>query len=288
MLTRATLDDPIRLSREQKDELLSRYRRPASADVLTYGTVEDFCDSSDHVGFLSHVQGDLKDLQRPAALKIILGLLPVSSKLLEVGAGEPHVAHALSEFGYNVTVVDPYDGSGNGPTQFECYVKKYPKVQIVRDLFTDRLDAFEHGTFDCIYSISVLEHVHQPHLSGLFRGVKHFLKPGGYSLHLIDHVLTGEGEQFHLTQLAEILALQSELAAERAAQVAVDLAKVVQTAAHDPDTYYLSAAGHNSWRGATPYANFRYRKVISIHSCKRMGVAKNPSSFASPDAYSPS
>lgn len=45
------------------------------------------------------------------------------------------VAAILAELGYSVTVIDPYDGSGGGPTQFEDFVRLYPKVRIVRAEF---------------------------------------------------------------------------------------------------------------------------------------------------------
>jgi SAM-dependent methyltransferase len=189
--------------------------------------------------------------------------------LLEVGAGEPHVAHILTELGYCVTVVDPYDGSGRGPTEFEYYQCKYPNVQIIRDVLSDRLDTFEPASFDCIYSVSVLEHVHQPALSTLFDGIRRFLKPGGYSLHIIDHVLAGPDADFHLRQLAEILTLQAALAEEAHATLLSSFVTALKKAALDDDTYYLSAEGHNRWRGTMSYTSFPFRKVVSLHSCKK-------------------
>ena len=259
---------PLGLSIDQKHSLLQRFlNRPASE--LTYGTVRDYCDSSDHISFLAQLQGDLKDLQRPAALKTVVGLLHPGSSLLEVGAGEPVVAGVLSDLGYHVTVVDPYDGSGNGPTDFGSYSSKYPNVQLIRACFSDSLRELEPTTYDCVYSISVLEHVHQPGLAALFRGIRRFLRPGGYSAHFIDHVLAGDGANFHLRQIAEILTLQSELASEPRGQVTIDLINLLNTLTSDNDTYYLSADGHNRWRGSTSYNSFPFRKVVSLHSCKK-------------------
>jgi SAM-dependent methyltransferase len=262
-------DDPISLSVEQKQDLLMRYGGRPCSEELTHGTVEDFCDSSDHLPYLTGLQGDLKDLQRPAALKTILGLCTPGSTLLEVGAGEPHVAHILTELGYRVAVIDPYDGSGRGPTEFEYYRRKYPNIRIIRDVLSDRLDTLEPGSFDCIYSISVLEHVHQPALSTLFEGIRRFLKPGGYSLHIIDHVLAGPDADFHLGQLAEILTLQAALAKEVHPTLLSSFVTALKKAALDDDTYYLSAEGHNRWRASVPYTSFPFRKVVSLHSCKK-------------------
>lgn len=259
----------ISLSQENKDKILRRYRALGAPADLSYGTVKDFCDSADHLPFLSNIQGDLKDLQRPAALKMILGMMPPGSSLLEIGAGEPYVAHLLAELGYRATVVDPYDGSGRGPTEFEYYTQKYPGVRVIRDLFSETLREIESGAFDCIYSISVLEHVHQPGLFDVFRGVERFLKPGGYSLHLIDHVLTREAGDFHLRQLTAILQLQKKMAGGRPELVPLSLNGILNKISADTETYYLSAEGHNRWRGNVPYESFPFRKVVSIHSCEK-------------------
>lgn len=262
-------DAAISLTSEECDSLLRRYRDKSPSETLFYGTVKDFCDSADNLPFLSSLQGDLKDLQRPAALKLILGLLPPGSSLLEIGAGEPHVAHVLSLLGYKVTVVDPYDGSGRGPTEFDYYVRKYPNLTIIRSLFARDLPGIQPSDFDCIYSISVLEHIPQPALSHVFDGIRQFLKPGGHSLHLIDHVLAGDGADSHLRHLAEILLSQLELAQERGADLKVQLAGTIKKLTLDVDTYYLSAEGHNRWRGTVPYDSFPFRKVVSIHSWKQ-------------------
>ena len=261
-----TPDPAISLSSDECVGLMNRYRGRSPSEALFYGTVEDFCDSADHLPFLSSLQGDLKDLQRPAALKLIVGLLPPGSSLLEIGAGEPYVAHALARMGYKVIVVDPYDGSGRGPTEFEYYVRKYPDITIIRDLFSKELTGIAANSLDCIYSISVLEHVLQPALDNVFAGIRQFLKPDGHSLHLVDHVLAGEGADFHLRHLADIAASQSELAGERAANSVSQLVTALNNLAVDLDTYYLSAEGHNKWRGSTPYDSFRFRKVVSVHS----------------------
>ena len=267
--TNKMTDQAICLSAEQKATLLELYGNRSTQEGLLCGTVQDFCDSCDNIPFLAGIQGDLKDLQRPAALKAILGLCRPGDSVLEVGAGEPHVAHILTELGYIVTVVDPYDGSGRGPTEFEQYRSKYPKVRMVRANFSDQVSGIEVSGFECIYSISVLEHVHEPELSSVFAGIRRFLRPAGYSLHLIDHVLAGDGAQFHLEQLSEIVSHQAGLSGKTIAHAVASVIAVFNQAAADLDTYYLSAEGHNRWRGTLPYSSFPFRKVISIRSCER-------------------
>jgi len=259
------------LNEAQRAELLQRYRGAFNVDDLAYGTVRDFCDSRDHLPFLSAIQGDLKDLQRPWTTKAILGLLPPGSRLLEIGAGEPVVAQILCELGYAVTVVDPYDGSGRGPTAVAYYREHYPPVQIVQDVFSDKLADIEPNSYDCIYSISVLEHVHEPGLGSLFSGIRRFLKPGGRSLHSIDQVLAGQDAEFHRQHLIEILSYQAELSEQPARCLLREYADIMERLHRDVEVYYLSAEGHNLWRGATPYDEFPFRKVVSVNSCKKFG-----------------
>jgi len=52
--------------------------------------------------------------------------------LLEIGAGEPLIADLLDRLGYEVCVADPYDGSGNGPQQYEQFRSDYPTLKLIR------------------------------------------------------------------------------------------------------------------------------------------------------------
>lgn len=265
-------EQPFHLPAYHREKVLLRYRNKA-IEPLSYGKVADFCDSCDHIPFLTSIQADLKDMQRAAALKSIVGLCPPGSSLLEIGAGEPYVAQMLVDLGYQLTVVDPYDGSGRGPTEFDYYKNKYPGVHLIRDLFSDTTELGKENSFDCIYSISVLEHVHQPSLGVLFTGVRHFLKHGGYSLHLVDHVLSGDGQEFHLLQVAEIVSLQASLSGRSGANMLAAFHSVMSNASTDVETFFLGPHGHNLWRGQTPYDVFPFRRVISILSCEQYSLS---------------
>ncbi len=254
----------------QRELLHQRYLNVYSVPELGHGTVRDYCDSCDHLSMLSNLQGDLKDLQRPWTLKAILGLCPPGARLLEIGAGEPTVAQMLTELGYHVTVVDPYDGSGHGPTEYEEYRRRFPALDIRRARFSNRLQDLEAGSFDCIYSISVLEHIPEPELSEVFAGIHAFLKKGAHSLHSIDHVLVGKDADYHEHHLIQILCHQSALAGDSVVRTLDQYAKSMRQLLEDTDTYYLSASGHNLWRQSLPYDQFPYRKVVSIQSCKSL------------------
>ena len=48
-----------------------------------------------------------------------------------------------------------------------------------------------------------------------------------------------------------------------------NLDEVLDRVDDDPETYYLSADGHNLWRGNQPYADFPMRRCVSIQVCNQ-------------------
>jgi glycosyltransferase involved in cell wall biosynthesis/2-polyprenyl-3-methyl-5-hydroxy-6-metoxy-1,4-benzoquinol methylase len=243
----------------------SRYRAPE----VRYATVRDYCDSVDHLGPLATISGDLKDVQRPWVFKAILGSLRPGARLLEIGAGEPIVADLLQRLGYDVTVVDPYDGSGNGPQEYEAFTRSYPNVHYVRRYFSDRVPELKAGSFDCVYSISVLEHVPAAHLPGVFGGIRRFLRPTtGRTIHAIDHVLLGQGDRAHLRKL-QVMMDQFGIAPAK-------LTATLRELQSDPETYFLAPSGHNLWRGQLSYDQFPMRRCVSIHVSVGTGQLLRP------------
>jgi glycosyltransferase involved in cell wall biosynthesis len=218
-----------------------------------YATVRDYVDSLDRLPELATASRDLKDVQRPWALKAIAGTVEPGARLLEIGAGEPLVASQLARLGYDVTVVDPYDGRAGGPTG----IAEHAGVRVIRGLFPDAVPAGEE--FDCVYSISVLEHVPLGEVGGLCAGIAAHVRDGGVTIHAVDHVLRGRGDADHLERLRRI-----------AAGVGIgdaELDEALARLADDPETYFLSAEGHNRWRGGMPYDEFPMRRVASIQLC---------------------
>jgi Methyltransferase domain len=258
------------LSDEQRDLLIGRYQGLFQVPELGYATVKDYCDSCDHLTYLSNYQGDLKDFERPWTVKAVLGLCPPGAKLLEIGAGEPLVAQILSELGYDVTVVDPYEGAGGGPTEYDQFRRIYTGVKILRGQMGANLPDLQRNSFDCIYSISVLEHISGANLATLFQGIRSFLKQRGSSLHSIDHVTAGHDSEFHRQNLADILGHQSKLRGQDNKTVAAPLKDLEEHMREDLDTYYLAPSGHNLWRGGRPYHEFPFRRVTAILSSSHL------------------
>jgi hypothetical protein len=223
---------------------------------LGYGTVRDFADSTEHIPGLAGANFDMKDMQRCWMIKAIVGTVPRGAKLCEIGAGEPLVAGLLSRLGYEVTVVDPYDGSGNGPREYEQFKAAYPDVRFLREQFPPGADLGED--FGCVYSISVLEHVPLEMLDAVIAGARRMIKAAdGRSIHAVDHVLAGWGADSHLEGLRKIVAL-SGLSLD-------DLDKTIEELRDDPETYFVSAESHNRWRGGLPYDSYTMRRIVSVN-----------------------
>ena len=220
--------------------------------------MREYVDSFEHVTPLARAQGDLKDVQRPWALKAILGSVPRGGRLLEIGAGHPYVAELLARLGYEVWVVDPYDGSGNGPVELESFRACCPLIHFVPAAFSDALTEIPAASFDGVYSISVLEHVERPGIDAVVRGMKRCLSATGVSIHAVDHVHRGTGAAEHLEGLRHLCAGVGITEGE--------LGRTLAELTADTDTYYLSAESHNRWRGDTPYDEFPMRVCVSIQT----------------------
>jgi uncharacterized UPF0146 family protein len=236
--------------------IAERYAGAFPLPPISYGTVRDFADSGDHIGGLAGASFDMKDLQRCWMIKAVLGNVPVGGKLLEIGAGEPLVAGALSRMGYDVTVVDAYDGSGNGPREFETFRTAYKDLTFIREHFPPQAPLAD--AYDAIYSISVLEHVPLDAIDSVMERSRELLaKQGGVSIHAVDHVLAGWGAEEHLEKLRRIATGMGLTDAQLDATLAA--------LEDDPETYFVSAESHNRWRGALPYEQYKMRRIVSVN-----------------------
>jgi glycosyltransferase involved in cell wall biosynthesis/2-polyprenyl-3-methyl-5-hydroxy-6-metoxy-1,4-benzoquinol methylase len=246
---------------EQLNGVTEQYRERFKTEPLSYATVRDFCDSFDHLYPIATANGDLKDNQRPWILKAILGVVPPGGRVLEIGAGEPFIADILDRLGYEVWVVDPYDGTGNGPIEYERFRAECPSVHFIRCLFGEQVLSAPSGGFDCIYSISVLEHIPAKALEGAFAGLKKYLQPNGWSIHAIDHVHKGSGAVEHFEKLKSMVRWSGF--------DEIELMKLLERMDADQETYYLSAESHNRWRGSLSYDAFPMRVCVSIQIVAR-------------------
>ncbi len=248
------IDSEKIVSRARYSEFHDKYKNYPFSE-LGYATVKDFCDSVENLDEICKLNGDLKNVQRPWMIKAIIASVPFGGKLIEIGAGEPIVANFLQKLGYDVTIIDPYDGTGNGPVEYEYFKKQYPDLKILKNYFEEGINTLETGSFDCVYSISVLEHIPNEKIPEIFKGIRKILKPDGFSIHCIDHVVMGGGAKEHDEKIRLIIEEHNLLSV---------FDSTLDRLQKDVDTYYLSAEGHNLWRGKKKYEEFPFRKVISV------------------------
>jgi len=244
-------------------EIAARFSTANPASETSYATVRDYCESVDHLPEITGLDGDLKNVQRPWAVKALLRAKPPPGRLLEIGGGVPIVSGFLDELGYDVTLVDPYDGSGNGPIEYEKYARAFPKVKIVRGYFEPDMQALAPSSFDAIFSVSVLEHFSKDSLANCFQAIEKYLKPGGASVHCFDFVLQGRAQEHDLANAGNILQHQARLENRVTETVLDDLLEQLKA---DTETFFLSPQGHHHWRGGLPYEEFPFRKVVSLQT----------------------
>lgn len=234
--------------------LSERYEGSFPLPPISYGTVRDLANSMDHMPGLAGSSFDMKDLQRCWMVKAILGNVEGGSNILEIGAGEPLVAGVLSRLGYQVTVVDPYDGSGNGPREFRLFQHAYPDLRFVREQFPPAEPLSEE--YAAVYSISVLEHVPLEQIDSVVEAARG-LPAGGCSIHAVDHVLAGWGAEEHREKLERTVAAL-ELSS-------TELNETIAAMEADPETYFVSAEAHTRWRGDLPYDSYAMRRIGSVN-----------------------
>jgi 2-polyprenyl-3-methyl-5-hydroxy-6-metoxy-1,4-benzoquinol methylase len=248
---------------EDAHAIVARFAGGGPAAERSYATVRDYCESLDELRQITGLDGDLKNVQRPWAAKAILSHLPPPARLLEIGGGEPIVSGFLAELGYDVTLVDPYDGFGNGPTDYARYVEQFPHVKIVRDYLRPGLAELGGQSFDAIFSISVLEHIPGESLPLCFDAIAEFLSPRGASIHCFDFILQGPGADYNLALAQRIFQEQARITGTADAP---SFAQLIDKLSADVETFFLSPQGHHHWRGGRAYADFPFRKVVSLQT----------------------
>lgn len=259
---------PLRLLSNPKTAaaIVERFSKTDGALGTSYATVRDYCESRDELPKITPVDGDLKNVQRAWAVKTILANVLPPARLLEIGGGEPIASGFLSELGYDVTLVDPYDGFGNGPTDYERYVELFPHVKIIREYFRPGMSALATGSFDAIFSISVLEHIPETSLHSCFAAMAEFLSPEGFSIHCFDFILQGRGDAHDFAHAQRILSEQHKLTGQTAAEPFENLLERLKA---DVETFFLSPQGHHHWRSGRPYTDFPFRRVVSLQTVAR-------------------
>lgn len=107
--------------------------------------------------------------------------------IAEIGGGDSRLLRHLAPNNTCVNI-DKLKGLGVGPKE----VPEIPGVEVVRSYMGEFDESLEDGSFDAIFSISVIEHVPDKMLAICFADMARLLKPGGRMLHAIDIYLYDE------------------------------------------------------------------------------------------------
>jgi hypothetical protein len=145
-------------------------------------------------------------------------------------------------------------------------VQLFPHVKILREYFRPGMPDLAPHSFDCIFSVSVLEHIPAESLRECFAAVAEFLKPGGASIHCLDFILQGLGEFDDRPMAERILAEQALISGKTGPE---SLSSLLDRIDADVETFYLSPQGHHQWRARRPYDDFPFRKVVSLQTIAR-------------------
>jgi hypothetical protein len=241
---------------------MAEIRRPDFAEGRTkmFRLVEmSYARIPDYIGYLSThsgligAYGDLKDVQRPWVAKKLSELVPAGASVIDMGGSACELASFLMDT-YRVTVVDPYDGSGNGPVSAAAFAKKYPKLNIVTGLVT-RGSTFPGSA--AVISTSVVEHIDNKFHSDTVSGIHDSLEVGGFSIHAID--ITCQGVNGFLEKNKNLC--HSWLSAHG---IDCEIEEFSQKMIADLETYFLPVTMYVRWKKDKEYKTYPWRKVGSL------------------------
>lgn len=139
---------------------------------------------------LSRRTCDLKTYQDLFTYTLICDNLPAGARLLEIGGGNSRVARWL-EGQFEIWNLDKLEGAGHGPVAGAGE----HEPRLVRDYIGSFNQALADHSFDCVFSISTMEHVPEDRstFADILADTRRLLKPGGVCFHTIDIVLKDGG-----------------------------------------------------------------------------------------------
>lgn len=136
-------------------------------------------------GFYHDQRPRLKSAQDAFILSLLKGRKGL--KIAEVGGGDSRVLKILSDDN-ECWNIDKFEGLGQGPT----VINKVKGVRVVESYLGDFSKELPEGYFDCVFSISVIEHIQFDVLENFFKDIERILKPGGVTMHAIDLYLSDD------------------------------------------------------------------------------------------------
>ncbi len=229
------------------------------ATGLTYATVADYAESIDAMPHLMAASAPPLGPQRGWAIKALVATVPEGSAILELAGSSPLASGVLARLGYDVTVLDPFDGTASEPHTVTAVTRNYSVLEFVRDQLppTGPLPR----KYAAVYSLGLLDRLEPDRAAAVVQAGLGALEPGGLSLHCFAHVIAGWSADVAEARLTGVLqAANVDDAQARSA---------IEPIGSDPDAYLVSAEAHNSWRGSVPYESYRMRRIGSLNLLSR-------------------
>lgn len=219
-----------------------------------YSTVPDYLRYRQAYPWLIGEKGDLKDVQRPWALEKVVELLPKGARVVDLGGSRGELAGALSAHA-KVTVVDPYDGSGGGPTNADPYRRKFPQVTFLAEHLTTETKLPKQ---QAVVSTSVVEHIAPKFHANTVAAIDEVLDVGGYSIHAVD--LTCRGKNGFMEGQIDLSQSWAD-----AHSPGIDVKKLASTMLDDVECYFLPVIMYIQWMKSSKYDAYPWRNVGSLN-----------------------
>lgn len=129
---------------------------------------------------------DLKVIQDMVIFNFLLSNFTRGARVLEIGGGRSRIVAAMKSY-FECWNLDKFEGNGSGPTT----PQRIPGTRMVRDYMGNFNAQLPENYFDCVYSISTLEHVPEDAdvFANITADIRRVLRPGGYSVHCFDIVI---------------------------------------------------------------------------------------------------
>lgn len=196
---------------------------------------------------------DLKVYQDLLVYNFIIQNIPLGSKLLEIGGGQSRLIEVLKD-DYECWNLDKFEGVGNGPVS--AYEAK--DHRIVLDYIGNFNQALPDNYFDCVFSISTLEHIwpeDNENFKNICDDIDRVLKPGGLCLCCIDIVLRP-------TEMWTNGILPYMIKNIKMLHPITPFAEITL----DPDTYFMSKIAYErSWHGVINKTYEDFGKPLSYN-----------------------
>ncbi len=202
--------------------------------------------------------GELKSYQRIWVYQQVIDQLPSGSAVLDVGGARCYPAAALAELGYEVWVVDPYDGFGNGVEGFEGFKASHPNIKFIRGYLGYENLEIPESYFDGIISVGAIEKCPADKQLPIWNAYKKVLKDGGMAFDAIGFLVRGDEKMIEVSN-----DVVTELLKHRGfTETGKDLTR---NACENIDTFFMSPHAHIRWRKGTKYSEYPYKYVATAN-----------------------